>query len=96
MMPETDWHQEIAGIDGVMEKAQKAIQRAWTTKAEFLLASTLQRPTSNKYYGRLLQYTAELSSDLKSNWSPAVHPDLVALVQAALATVEKTKALAAT
>ena len=83
-------------MPGVMEKAQKAIQRAWATEVEFLLASTLQRPTSNKYYSRLLQYTAELSSDLKSNWSSAVHPDLVALVQAAMADVEKTEALVAT
>ena len=67
----------------MLTNAQKQLSSAHATKAESLIAQSLQKggPKRDK---RLLDIVARCSSDINGDWKLAVHKELVAEVVAIL------------
>ena len=62
--------------------SKAVLSRANTTRHEWLLASTLDRPASSKFMSRLRSYSATLASEEARPWKDLVCPALAAQVQA--------------
>ena len=93
------WQKELPDTDmlsveqhGQMLNAHRVLARAALTKCESFLIQTLSRKASKKTKGRLANYTAQFSEELRGlkveekQWQELVHPAIRKLVLAGLDT----------
>ena len=71
----------LASHGALLTNAEKQFSIAHTTKAEHLIALSLQKG-GPKTHKRLTDIVARCSSDIKGDWKLAVHKELVAQVVA--------------
>ena len=80
-------HEELQAPQhqAILDEAKMQLARASATRCEVLVCKALSRPGSSKTKGRLSESTAEFSSETRENWRAWLCPDLIALVEEAMA-----------
>ena len=89
---DVDFEDRVPAMKEALNSARIQIRNAAVTKAEHYLCQVLQRPTSSKFQGRLIEYTTRCSVDTESDWSLHVHADIVSAVKAGLGSSASARA----
>ena len=78
VLPCFDFQKEVADSADLVKTMEKQLERGHVTRCEHFLCLTLQRPSSNHFRDRLLEYTSELSNKVHGTWDTYVRPKTLA------------------